>query len=198
MHARRTSRDTHDGVHTPGGYPCKTILCCSAPLPGARVTCLRMAKEKSPRDRPPRKHALRPWAAKLDAQPSKCEFAPARDRLRTAGSFADRMSAKPACPAHGFGYFPRKERSSLAAGERNRFKGGSIFLVIPEYSRHPCRSRRDIRNPASASFNTLREKRWIPAFAAMTPAGVDRSFPQRINGLVTAGEQTRCSRRPTP
>jgi hypothetical protein len=32
----------------------------SAPLPGARVTSLCLAKEKSPRERPPREHALRP------------------------------------------------------------------------------------------------------------------------------------------
>jgi len=59
------------------------------------------------------------------------------------------------------------------------------LLVIPEYSRHPWRSRfappsafafailqtqsrSDIRNPASFGFNNLHQGHWIPAFAGMT------------------------------
>jgi hypothetical protein len=37
-----------------------TSLSCSAPLPGARVTSLCLAKEKSPRERPPRCCVFRP------------------------------------------------------------------------------------------------------------------------------------------
>jgi hypothetical protein len=73
-------------------------------------------------------------------------------------------------------------------------KEALILLVIPEYSRHPWRSRcappsafafailqtqsrSDIRNPVPFCSNSLRQRHWVPAFAGMTTMWVDQAFP---------------------
>ena len=56
------------------------------------------------------------------------EFAPARLAREAQGSFADTMSAKPSCRAHGFGYFRRNESSPLANASGTAVECGTVRM----------------------------------------------------------------------